>query len=486
MTTTPDPAAGREDMDPEAFRRHGYEVVDRIADYLADPEAWPVLPRVQPGTLRSALPDEAPVGAEPFERILADYDRLIPGATTHWNHPGFMAYFAITGSGPGILGEALSASLNVNAMLWRTGPAATELEQVTTGWLLGLLGLPRDWDGTINDTASTSTLHALAAAREAADPECRRLGLAGRPDLPPLRVYGSTEAHSSVDKAVLTLGLGLTGLRKIPTDAEFRLSVPALEAAIAEDRAAGIRPIAVVATVGTTGVTAVDPVPAMAAVCEREGLWLHVDAAYGGAAAVVPEMRGVLAGCERADSLVVNPHKWLFVPVDCSVLFTRRPDLMKRAFSLVPEYLTTPEGDRVKNLMDYGVALGRRFRALKLWFVLRYFGATGLADRIREHVRLAGLFRSWVDADPAWERLAPANFSVVAFRSHPRGLDDPALLDAHNLAVLERVNASGEVLLSHTRVRERIALRLAVGNLRTRERHVRRAWELLREAAASA
>jgi len=474
------------DMDAEAFRRHGYAVVDRMAAYLSDPTVWPVLPHLEPGSVRSSLPASAPAEGEPFERILADYDRLIPGATTHWNHPGFMAYFAITGSGPGILAEALASSLNVNAMLWRTGPAATELEEVTTGWLLGLLGLPRDWDGTINDTASTSTLYALAAARESADPESRRKGLAGRPELPRLRVYCSEEAHSSVDKAALTLGLGLDGLRRLPTDGLFRLDVGALEAAIAADRAAGIRPMAVVATVGTTSVTAVDPVPRIAEVCEREGLWLHVDAAYGGAAAVVPELRGVLAGCERADSLVVNPHKWLFVPVDCSVLYTRRPNVLKRAFSLVPEYLTTPEGDRVKNLMDYGVALGRRFRSLKLWFVLRYFGAAGLADRIREHLRLARLFASWVDGDPAWERVAPADFSVVVFRSRPPGVADPAALDAHNMAVLERVNGSGEVMLSHTRVRERIALRLAVGNLRTQERHVRRAWELLRGAAVEA
>ncbi len=481
-----EPMEGRHlDMDPEAFRRHGHAVVDRIADYLADPEVWPVLPKVRPGDLESALPAAAPAKGEPFERILADYDRLIPGATTHWNHPGFMAYFGITGSGPGILGEMLTAGLNVNAMLWRSGPAATELEAVATRWLAGLLGLPVSWDGTINDTASLSTLHALAAAREVADPESRRSGLAGRPELPRFRVYCSEEAHSSVDKAVITLGMGLEGVCRIPTDEAFRMDVDALESAIWEDRARGVRPIAVVATVGTTSVTAVDPVPAIAGVCEREGMWLHVDAAYGGAAAAVPELRGVLDGCDRADSLVVNPHKWLFVPVDCSVLYTRHPDVVKRAFSLVPFYLTTPEGDRVKNLMDHGVALGRRFRALKLWFVLRYFGAEGIADRIREHIRLAGLFRSWVDADPAWERLAPAPFSVIAFRSHPPGLDDPEALDAHNEAVLERVNESGEIFLSHTRVRGRVALRIAVGNLRTRERHVRRAWELLRSAAGA-
>lgn len=478
----PDGALLGPDMDADAFRQHGYRVVDWIAEYLADPEVWPVLPQVEPGDIRAALPADMPAEGEAFERILADYERLVPGATTHWNHPGFMAYFAITGSAPGILAEALSAALNVNAMLWRTGPAATELEEVTTRWLAGLLGLPQDWDGTINDTASTSSLHALACARDVADPDSRQLGLTGR-QLPRYRVYTSQESHSSIDKAALTLGLGVEGVRRLPTDLDFRLDVGALEAAIREDREAGVLPIAVVATVGTTSVTAVDPVAAIASVCEGEGLWLHVDAAYGGAAAALPEMRHVLAGCDRADSLVVNPHKWLFVPVDCSVLYTRRPDVVKRAFSLVPEYLTTPQDDRVKNLMDHGVALGRRFRALKLWFVLRYFGVVGIADRIREHIRLARLFRSWVDDDPAWELLAPGDFSVVVFRSRPSGMAEESQLDSHNLAVLERVNASGEIYLSHTKVRGSFAIRLAVGNLRTRERHVRRAWELLRAAA---
>ena len=471
------------DMDAETFRRFGHAVIDRIGAYLADPGRWPVLPPVEPGDVAAALPRMAPAEGEPFDAILDDYDRLIVPATTHWNHPGFLAYFAITGSGAGILAEALSAALNVNAMLWRTGPAATELEQVTLDWLRQLLGLPEALDGTINDTASSSTLYALAAAREA-DPalRIREDGLAGRSDLPPLRIYCSEEAHSSVDKAVLTLGLGLRGLRRIPTDDDYRLDPAALDAAIREDRAAGIRPLAVVATVGTTSTTSVDPVPAIAEICVRERLWLHVDAAYAGSAAVVPELRWALDGCDRADSLVVNPHKWLFVPVDCSVLYTRRPDVLRRAFSLVPEYLTTSVAGEVRNLMDYGVSLGRRFRALKLWFVLRWFGEAGLVSRLREHVRLAQLFARRIDEDPGFERLAPSPFSVVVFRSRPQGLADDAL-DRHNAAVLEAVNASGEVFLSHTRVSGRFAIRLAIGNLRTTERHVLRAWALLREAA---
>jgi aromatic-L-amino-acid/L-tryptophan decarboxylase len=453
------------DMDAEDFRAHGLAVLERMAAFLERPDAHPVVPPVEPGDIARRLPAEAPATGDPMHAILADFDRIVMPGTTHWNHPGFFAYFPSSGSGPGILGEMLAATLNVNAMLWRTGPSATELEDVTLGWLRRLIGLPDDFDGTITDTASSSTLYALAAARELAGLRIREEGLAGRADVPRLTIYRSEEAHSSIDKAAITLGLGLSGVRAIPTDAEFRMDPAALARAIAEDRARGVRPLAVVATGGTTGVTAIDPVPAIADVCEREGLWLHVDAAYGGSAAVIPEMRHILAGCERAHSLVVNPHKWLFTPIDCSALYTRRPDLLKRAFSVVPEYLTTAHGDEVKNLMDYGISLGRRFRALKLWFVLRWFGAEGIAERLRAHLRLAADFARWVDGEPGFERLAPVPFSVVAFRHAPGRLaGDEAALDAHNARLLERLNATGEVYLSHTRVRGRYALRLAVGN----------------------
>lgn len=473
------------DMEDAAFREHGRAVVDRIADYLAHPEVVDVLPAIRPGALRDQLPESPPEEAEPFDRILDDYDRLIVPNTTHWNHPAFFAYFGITASGPGILGEALSAALNVNAMLWKSGPAQTELEEVTLGWLRQMLGLPAIFHGVINDTASSSTLYALAAAREATGLDIRARGMSGRRDLAAFRVYTSVEAHSSVEKAAITLGIGADNVVHIPTDDAFRMSVEILRRAIRQDRARGFRPLAVVATVGTTGVTAVDPVAAIADVCGSEGLWLHVDAAYGGSAAVVPELRHVLDGCDRADSLVVNPHKWLFVPIDCSAAYTRHPDIMRRAFSLTPEYLETGETG-VTNLMDYGVSLGRRFRSLKLWFVLRYFGRRGIADAIRGHIRLAGWLEKQVHEHPDFQLLAPVPFSVVVFRFRPPGERDEARIDALNEEILDRVNRSGETFLSHTRVRGRFAIRLAIGNLRTRHEHVARAWTLLQAAAVEA
>jgi aromatic-L-amino-acid/L-tryptophan decarboxylase len=367
----------------------------------------------------------------------------------------------------------------VNAMLWRTSPAATELEQVTLRWTAELLGLPTGWFGQITDTASSSTLWALAAAREAAGLDVRTRGMAGRADLPPLRVYTSEEAHSSVEKACIVLGFGQEGLVKIPTDAEFRLRTDLLRDAVAADLRAGYRPIAAVATVGTTSSTSVDPVAAIADICAEHGMWLHVDAAYGGAAAVVPELRHVVDGCDRADSLVVNPHKWLLTPIDCSLLYTARPADLRAAFSVVPEYLRSSEHD-VVNLMDYGVALGRRFRSLKLWMVLRAYGAEGLAAIVAGHVELAHQLEAAVRAEPGWELLAPVPFSTVCFRHHPDGVDDEAGLRAHNAAIVERVNATGEVFISHTQLHGRYAIRIAIGNAATTADHVGRAWELLR------
>jgi aromatic-L-amino-acid decarboxylase len=482
VTAPLSPHAG--DMDPEEFRRHATRVVDWIADYLARSERYPVLSRVEPGEIRAALPASAPESGEPFDAVLDDFERIIVPGLTHWNHPGFFAYFAITGSAPGVLGEFLSAALNVQAMLWRTSPAATELEEVALGWLRRLVGLPESFEGVIYDTASIASLHGLAAAREWKVPDVRRAGLAGRSDVPAPRVYCSEHAHSSIDKAVILLGLGHEALVKIPADAQFRLRADLLRDAIAADRKAGRLPIAVVATVGTTSTTSVDPVADVASVCEDEGLWLHVDAAYAGPAAMVPGWEWVLAGCDRADSLVLNPHKWLFTPFDLSAFYCRRMDVVRAAFALTPEYLRTAEAGRVRNLMDTGVQLGRRFRALKLWAVLRHFGADGIRVRLAEHMRLARTFAGWVDADPEFERLAPVPFSVVCFRAKPtRGSWSEGQLEALNTAVLDAVNASGEVFLSHTKLDGRYVLRLAVGHLRTTERHVARAWDLVTEHA---
>ena len=415
-----------------------------------------------------------------FDEIFRDFERVVLPGITHWNHPGFFAYFAISGSAPGVLAEFLAAALNVQAMLWRTSPSATELEEVTLGWLRQLLGLPESFEAVIYDTASVASLHALAAARHRAVPDVRRRGLAGRHDLGPLRIYASGQAHSSIDKVVMTLGLGHDALHKVPVDADFRMQPDALRAAIRTDRANGVTPVAAVATVGTTSTTSVDPVAAIAEVCGDEYVWLHVDAAYAGAAALVPDTHDVLDGCARADSLVVNPHKWLFTPFDLSAFYCRHMDVVRAAFSLTPDYLQTPEAGEVRNLMDTGVQLGRRFRALKLWAVIRYFGADGLRDRIAEHMRLARLFASWVDESPDFERAAPVPLSVVCFRA--RGTGEATETDDLNARLLDRVNAGGEVFLSHTRLDGHYTIRLAIGHIRTTEAHVRRAWELLVDA----
>lgn len=470
------------DMDLEEFRQYGHQVVDWIAEYLANPERYPVLSQNQPGQLKEGLPSKAPERGEAMEAVLADLDRLIVPGVTHWNHPGFFAYFAISGSAPGILGEMLTAAFNVNAMLWRTSPAATELEEVTLGWLRQLIGLPASFEGVIYDTASISSLCAIAAAREAVDLNLRERGL-GDAGVK-LRMYASEHVHSSIDKSAITLGIGQASLRKIPSDSEYRMDPLALAVAIEEDRVSGWRPFCVVATTGTTSTTSIDPVPAIADICERHGLWLHVDAAYGGSAAIVPEMRWVLEGCDRADSLVVNPHKGLFVPVDLSVLYCRRMDVLRAAFSLVPEFLRTGEGEEVKNFMDYGPQLGRRFRALKLWFVMRYFGAEGLAARIRNQIALAQEFAGWVDESEDFERLAPVPFSLVCFRANPRGLANDADRDGLNEKIMDGVNRRGKVYLSHTKLKGKLTLRIAIGNIRTTSAHVKLAWNELNEVLA--
>ncbi len=472
-------------MDPAAFRAAAHAVVDLMADYLDTVETRAVFPPVEPGSLRPAFPVAPPSDPEDLDVILADYERLIVPAATHWQHPGFMAYFPTTASGPGILGEMLTAVLGQNPMLWRTSPIGAELEEVVVDWLRRGLGLPDGFDGLLTDTASTSSLIALAAAREAAGLDAAVRGLAGRADVPAVRVYASQEAHSSIEKACMTLGIGREGLVRIEVDDDFAMRPPALEAAIAADREAGHRPIAIVATIGTTSSTSVDPVEQIAAIAEREGLWLHVDSAYAGVVALIPERRGPFAGWERADSIVVNPHKWLFTPLDASLLLTRRMDRLRAAFSLVPEYLRTLDRDApVRDYNEYQPQLGRRFRALKLWIQLRWFGLEGLRRRIERHIDMAATFAGWVDAAPDWERLAPVPFSTVCFRWNPGSGMDEANLDERNAAIMDGVNRTGEIFLSHTRLDGRFVIRLSVGNLRTEPRHVERAWELLRGAAA--
>ncbi len=431
------------------FREDGHEVLEWAARYLERVGELPVLAQVEPGYVRSRLPASPPEQGEPFSAVLSDVEEILLPAMTHWQSPRFFGYFGISSSEPAILAELLAAALNQNAILWRTSPASTELEGVVLDWIAQLLGLPGGWHGHIEDTASTSTLVGLAAARELA---------------PGKRVVVASEhAHSSVEKAVKTLGLEL---RKVPVDDAFRLRPDALDLD-------GV--CAVVATIGTTSTASVDPVSAIADACERAGVWLHVDAAYAGSAMVCPELRWAFEGVDRADSLVVNAHKWMLVPVDCSLLWSRRPEALRAAFGLLPEYLRTM--DAIDSLSEYGPALGRRFRSLKLWAVLRCYGREGLQRVIREHIRLAELFEGWAREEHGWEVCAPRHFSLVCFRRE--GTDEA------NEALLERVNASGEIFLSHTRLDDRYVLRLAIGQEHTTEEDVRQAWDVLRREAAS-
>ena len=430
-----------------SFRDDGHAAIEWVASYFERLRDFPVLAQVRPGAVRDRLPAAAPEHAEPFADVLRDLEDVLLPAHTHWQSPRFFAYFSTTASEPGVLAELLTAALNPVAFHWHASPAATELEQVALSWLAQLLGLPQNWHGHIEDSASTSTFAALAAARAVGSGNV---------------VVCSEHAHSSVDKAARMLGLDL---RKTPADAEFRLRPDALDLTGA---------VAVVATVGTTSSAAVDPVPAIADACEAAGVWLHVDAAYAGASWVCPELRWSAAGAGRADSLVVNAHKWLLTPMDCSCLFSRRPEALREAFMLVPEYLRTPAED-VINLSEYGPALGRRFRALKLWAVLRCYGREGLQEVIRRHVALAEDFESWLGEDDRFELCAPRHFSLVCFRL--RGDDE------RNQELLDQLNASGDVYLTHTKLDGRLVLRLAIGNARTTEEDVRHAWEVIRREA---
>lgn len=479
------------DLSPEDFRRAGHAVVDWIADYYAHPERQRVLPDVLPGQLVDKLPSSAPQRGAAQEEILADFERLVAPHLVHWNHPGFMAYFAAGGSRPGVLADALAAAVNNVGLLWYSSPALAELEQVTTHWLAVAMGLPAEWFGMIHDCASIATFHAVIAARELAAAKACESG--AELDLNHIVMYTSEQAHSSVEKAMSALGRGAEACRKIRCDDRYAMRPDELERAIARDRGAGLSPIAITATVGTTASTGIDPVQEIADIAAEHGLWLHVDAAYAGAAAILPEMRRHFAGCERADSFVINPHKWLFVQMDCSVFYTARPECLRSALSLTPEYLrsatsrapqaqSSGQDARAVNYMEHSIALGRRFRALKLWFVLRSFGTEHLARVLREHIRLARLLADWVAEAPDFELLAPVDFSLVCLRYRPKGASEGAT-DAANERLLRAVNATGEFFLSHAKLGGCYTIRAAIGNISTTEAHVRRLWELLRGLA---
>jgi aromatic-L-amino-acid decarboxylase len=455
-------------------------VAEWIDKYLSDPGAYPVLSQVAPGEIAAQLPAHAPEHGESFVDLMRDFERVVLPGITHWNSPRFFAYFATSAAPVAVAAEALAAALDVKAMLWRTSPAATELEDVVMRWLGELMGLPRQFTGIIYDTASIGGFTALAAARESLDLGIRQHGMAAR-NIPALRVYITEHTHSHVEKACIALGIGRDNVVKIACDAAYRMRPGDLSARLEADVAAGMKPMCVVATAGTTSTTSSDPIDEIAEVTEARNVWLHVDAAYAGVAAIMPEYRWLLKGAQRADSIVVNPHKWLFVPMDCSALYVRDPEMLRRTFSLVPEFLRTPE-ESVRNYMDYGLQLGRRFRALKLWFVLRYFGAQGLRERLREHIALAQDLARWIAAEANWEILAPHPLSVVCFRFAPPSLCEHAI-DELNGKIMDAANRTGEIFLSHTKIDGRFALRLAIGNMRTTREDVATAWHILREQA---
>ncbi|HYI11311.1 MAG TPA: pyridoxal-dependent decarboxylase [Thermoanaerobaculia bacterium] len=450
-------------LDPTTseFRAAAHKAVDWIADYFDNIDSFPVLSRVQPGDIERQFEAGPSNSGKSYDELFAEFEQKILPGITHWNHPSFFAYFSITGSQAGVIAELLSAAINANGMLWKTSPALTELETLALRWLRDALGLPSNLFGIINDTASINVFLALAAAREALGLDIRRLGIAGR-DLPALRIYCSEHAHSSVEKGALALGFGQSGVIKVAADDAFRMRPEALEAAIARDRAAGALPCAVVATAGTTSTGAVDPVRALGEIAKRENCWFHVDAAYAGSATIVPEYRFLWDGIELADSIVTNPHKWLFTPIDCSVLYTTRPEVLRETFSLVPEYLTTTDTAEI-NYMDYGLQLGRRFRALKLWMVMEHYGLERMREVIRGHVgfavRLAEELRKRDDVE-----VLSQSFSVVVFRLTAG--------DEATAALLERMNASGTLFVSHTKLGGHYAVRVAIGNGATEWRHV--------------
>ena len=473
------------DVSPEIFREELHRLADWIADYRENLETVRVAPNAKPGAIQAALPAEPPEQAESLEKIFSDIDRVIVPGMVNWGHPMFLGYFGWTTTAPGILGEIISAPLNVNAMTWRTCPAATELETVVVNWLRQWMLLPNEFGGVVYDTASVGIMHALAAAREEAAPATRKLGLSGRTDVPRFRVYASDQAHSSVEKAAIALGLGEENVQRVPSDRDFHMNVSELREMIARDLASGsgrIKPLAVIATVGTTSTASVDPVKEIVDICREQKIWLHVDGAYGGGLALLPECKWVTAGWNEADSVIINPHKMLFVPLDFSVLYVRDLERLRRVFALVPEYLRGDTVEAEKNYMDYGIQLGRRFRALKAWMVFRAFGRAGMCNRIREHLRLAHLLAEWIQGDNRFELAAPVVMPVVCFRFV--GADD-SKADMLNSAIVERINASGRAYLTQTKLRGRTVMRIGLGNVLTTEQHLRKGWEMIQAVAGT-
>jgi aromatic-L-amino-acid decarboxylase len=468
------------DIPADVFRRHLHEMADWIADYREKIAERPIAPNAKPGAVLAQLEAAPPEAGTSLDEIFADVERVIVPGVAHWAHPQFMSYFGCTTTSPGILAEMVTAALNVNAMTWRTSPAATELETLVLDWLRQWLGFTDEFTGVVYDTASISTMHALAVAREEAGTSIRTLGLSGRTELPIFRIYISDQAHSSVEKAAIALGLGEHNVRRIASDSEFRMNVAALRDAVTADLRHGFKPLAVVATVGTTSTASVDPVGEIAAICAQHQMWLHIDAAYGGGLALLPEHKWVTDAWVEADSLVINPHKMLFVPFDFSALYVRDIERLRRLFTLTPEHLhlRDPAGAEI-NYMDYGVQLGRRFRALKAWVVWRTFGREGMASRIREHLRLAQLFAGWVREDSRFEISAPVMMGVVCFRL--KDVDDKTA-DKKNSETVVRINTSGDAYLTQTKLRGRTVMRVGLGNVLTTEEHVRRVWEMIRAA----
>jgi aromatic-L-amino-acid decarboxylase len=465
-------------MHPDDFRRHAHTLVDWMADYMENVGELPITPDVRPRDISRKLPSEAPAAGEPFDTLFRDFSELVVPGMTHWNHPGWFAYFPGNNSPPSVLAEMLTATLGAQCMSWATSPAATELEQVTMAWLAQMIGLPPHFRGVIQDTASTATLVALLSARERA---ANLSGAAFPLGIPRLTVYASGEAHSSVDKGVKLAGYGLEQLRRVPVDDRFAMQVDALERMIASDVEAGAVPACVIATIGTTSSTAVDPVDSIARVCRKYGVWLHVDAAYAGTAAILPELRYLFAGLEQVDSVVMNPHKWMLVNFDCSAYFVRDTPALLRTFQVTPEYLRTEADAEVVNFRDWGIQLGRRFRALKLWFVIRSYGITGLQTLIRKHISLAHELAGWIAASADFELMAPVPFGLVCFRYNPHRHDGDET-DRMNAALLSRVNATRRVHLTHTRLGGRYVIRVVVGQRQTEREHVEEVWRLVQHA----